>query len=240
MWRVGLDEAGRGPCLGPLVVGICAVPYDDIQLLIDAGVKDSKDLSKKRRMELVDWFKLQMDSRGWKYEVNSCSPQRIDIALSGDGLNILEVDLFAECLNLLSQQVSEKVSILADACDVIPQRFTDRIVARIDNWPWPESEMESLHKADTLDPVVGMASIFAKVTRDQAVEQISQEVGFSVGSGYPSDPNTKKILDQLVTSPLPYSELRWAWATIKNKWMEKYDTPPPIRNDSANIQTTLF
>ena len=240
MWRVGLDEAGRGPCLGPLVVGICAVPYDDIKLLIDAGVKDSKDLSKKRRVELVDWFKQQMDSRGWKYEVNICSPQRIDVALLGDGLNILEVDLFAECLNLLSQQVSEKVSILADACDVIPQRFTDRIVARIDNWPWPESEMESLHKADTLDPVVGMASIFAKVTRDNAVEQISQEVGFSVGSGYPSDPNTKKILEQLVTSPLPYSELWWGWATIKNKWMEKYDTPTPVRNDPTNVQTTLF
>ena len=240
MWRVGLDEAGRGPCLGPLVVGICAVPYDDIQLLIDAGVKDSKDLSRKKRLELVDWFKQQKDSRGWEYEVNICSPERIDTALSGDGLNILEVDLFAECLNLLSQRISEKVSILADACDVIPQRFTDRIVARIDNWPWPESEMESLHKADSIDPVVGMASVFAKVARDQAVEQISQQVGFSVGSGYPSDPNTKKILDQLVTEPLPYSELRWAWATIKNKWMEKYDTPPPIRNDSTNVQTTLF
>ena len=240
MWRVGLDEAGRGPCLGPLVVGICAVPYDDIQLLIDAGVKDSKDLSRKKRLELVDWFKQQKDSRGWEYEVNICSPERIDTALSGDGLNILEVDLFAECLNLLSQRISEKVSILADACDVIPQRFTDRIVARIDNWPWPESEMESLHKADSIDPVVGMASVFAKVARDQAIEQISQQVGFSVGSGYPSDPNTKKILDQLVTEPLPYSELRWAWATIKNKWMEKYDTPPPIRNDSANVQTTLF
>ena len=63
MWRVGLDEAGRGPCLGPLVVGICAVPYDDIKLLIDAGVKDSKDLSKKRRVELVE---LVQTANGFK------------------------------------------------------------------------------------------------------------------------------------------------------------------------------
>ena len=85
-----------------------------------------------------------------------------------------------------------------------------------------------------------MSSIFAKVTRDELIEKLSQQVGFSVGSGYPSDPNTKKILDKLVTSPLPQSELRWSWATIKNKWAEKYDTPPPIRNDSINIQSTLF
>ena len=240
MWRVGLDEAGRGPCLGPLVVGLCAVPSDDITLLVEAGVKDSKELSKTRREELIDWYKQQMKSRGWKYVVNICSPQRIDAALSKDGLNILEVDLFAECLNSLSEQLSGNVSILADACDVNPQRFTDRIIARVDNWPWQQSEMESLHKADSIDPVVGMSSIFAKVTRDELIEKLSKQVGFSVGSGYPSDPNTKKILDKLVTSPLPHSELRWSWATIKNKWAEKYDTPPPIRNDSINIQSTLF
>ncbi len=240
MWRVGLDEAGRGPCLGPLVVGLCAIPADDISLLVEAGVKDSKDLSAKKRLQLVEWYKLQMESRGWKYVVNICSPQRIDAALSGDGLNILEVDLFAECINSLSEQLSENVSILADACDVNPQRFSDRIIARVKNWPWQQSEMESLHKADSIDPVVGMSSIFAKVTRDELIEKLSQQVGFSVGSGYPSDPNRKKILDKLVTSPLPHSELRWSWATIKNKWAEKYDTPPPIRNNSINIQSTLF
>ena len=240
MWRVGLDEAGRGPCLGPLVVGLCAVPINDVALLVEAGVKDSKDLSIKKRRELVDWYKQQMDSREWKYVVNICSPQRIDAALSKDGLNILEVDLFAECLNSLSEQLSENVSILADACDVNPQRFTDRIIARIRNWPWQQSEMDSIHKADSIDPVVGMSSIFAKVTRDEMIEEISQQVGFSVGSGYPSDPNTQKILGRLVTSPLPHSELRWSWATIKNKWMEKYETPPPIRNESINVQKTLF
>jgi ribonuclease HII len=100
--------------------------------------------------------------------------------------------------------------------------------------------MDSIHKADSIDPVVGMSSIFAKVTRDEMIEEISQQIGFSVGSGYPSDPNTQKILGQLVTSPLPHSELRWSWATIKNKWMEKYETPPPIRNESINVQKTLF
>ena len=240
MWRVGLDEAGRGPCLGPLVVGLCAVPSDDVALLIEAGVKDSKELNIEKRQELISWYKQQMETREWKYVINVCSPQRIDAALSKEGLNILEVDLFAECLNSLAEQLPENVSILADACDVNPQRFTDRIISRVNNWPWHQSEMESLHKADSIDPVVGMSSIFAKVTRDELVEKISQQVGFSVGSGYPSDPNTKKILDELVTSPLPHSELRWSWATIKNKWMEKYETPPPIRSDSINIQRTLF
>lgn len=240
MWRVGLDEAGRGPCLGPLVVGLCAIPSQDVHLLVSAGVKDSKDLSILKRQQLIEWYIEQSEQRGWRHEINICSPQRIDAALADTGLNILEVDLFAECLNTMAQHLTQDISVLADACDVIPQRFSDRICSRLDNWPWPRSELQSMHKADSIDPVVGMASIFAKVARDEAIAQLSLEVGFSVGSGYPSDPNTQKILSKLVTSPLPHNQLRWSWATIKNKWAELYQTPVPIRTDSINQQKTLF
>ena len=51
-WKVGLDEAGRGPVLGPLVIGVCSVPETDEHLLVEAGVKDSKELSPKKRKEL--------------------------------------------------------------------------------------------------------------------------------------------------------------------------------------------
>ena len=54
MWNVGVDEAGRGPVLGPLVVGAVAIPTDDIHMLIEHGVKDSKDLTHKKRLDFVE------------------------------------------------------------------------------------------------------------------------------------------------------------------------------------------
>ena len=41
MLHIGVDEAGRGPVIGPLVVGCVCVPEEDIKLLVEAGVKDS-------------------------------------------------------------------------------------------------------------------------------------------------------------------------------------------------------
>ena len=131
---VGVDEAGRGPVLGPLVIAACGVPPADYDLLIEAGVKDSKDLSSKRRDELEAWFFSQAETKGWVASVVTCSPERIDLAMLDDGLNWLEVRGFAEAISELSCR--ENVQILADACDVNPQRFTDRICERIDGWPW--------------------------------------------------------------------------------------------------------
>ena len=66
MWEIGVDEAGRGPVLGPLVVASCAIPREDIPLLKEIGVKDSKYLSSKRRKEIEAWFNEQSQTRGWK------------------------------------------------------------------------------------------------------------------------------------------------------------------------------
>ena len=78
---VGLDEAGRGPVLGPLVIGICAVPDNDEQVLTSHGVKDSKDLSATKRSRLETWFNEQCEAKGWYGTTVSISPERIDLAL---------------------------------------------------------------------------------------------------------------------------------------------------------------
>ena len=67
MWTVGVDEAGRGPVIGPLVVGAVALPTADLGMLLQQGVKDSKDLTHKKRNELVNWFHEQSKQRGWKF-----------------------------------------------------------------------------------------------------------------------------------------------------------------------------
>ena len=154
-------------------------------------------------------------------------------------MNVLETELFAEAINGLPDEVKQSVEILNDACDVKPQRFTDRIANQLKSWPWKDSTIISEHKADETDPFVGMASILAKEKRDMCVEEISAEVGFSVGSGYPSDPNTKNILPKLLENN-PHPQLRWSWVTVEREWKKIHDKELPKRNSPPKNQSTLF
>ena len=52
-WVIGVDEAGRGPVIGPLVVAALAIPLDDIEILSKLNVKDSKDISPNERLRIL-------------------------------------------------------------------------------------------------------------------------------------------------------------------------------------------
>ncbi len=239
MWRIGVDEAGRGPVIGPLVVSAVAIPSSDYEQLISAGVKDSKDLSAKKRESLRQWFLDNMEAKNWHFCIITCSAERIDASSGNQGLNVLETELFAEAINGLPPVVKKSVEIMNDACDVKPQRFTDRIANQIIQWPWDNSSINSEHKADENDVIVGMASILAKQKRDQCIIEISESVGFPIGSGYPSDPNTQKIIP-LLLQKTPHPELRWSWATVEREWNKLHDEKLPKRYSPPNNQRTLF
>jgi ribonuclease HII len=240
MWNVGVDEAGRGPVLGPLVVGAVALPADDVPMLTERGVKDSKDLTHKKRLEFAKWFHEHAEQRNWHYSLIVCQPERIDHAVQSTGLNLLEVELFAEALVEIRVNVHDSISILNDACDVNEQRFSDRIAARLPDWPWANSSIHSEHKADTNHAIVGMASILAKVERDEAIQQLAEEIGSPIGSGYPSDPNTKAALAGLLRETIPHPSLRWSWKTVTRAWNELYGIDPPKRPFRDKHQSTLF
>ena len=235
---IGIDEAGRGPVLGPLVVGICAVPDDAEPLLVSMGVKDSKDLSSKQRQHIETWFLEQCETEGWFGATVVIQPERIDRALQQQGLNWLEVEGFQEALKQVPHQ--RDLTIVADACDVNAERFTQRITAGLDGWPYPQSTMISEHKADQRHPVVGMASILAKEERDRRIEAMSARVGFNVGSGYPSDPATKKALPSLVEQYGIDPEVRWGWATVERFWNEHREGDLPVRGVQRTTQQRLF
>ena len=209
---IGVDEAGRGPVIGPLVV--CAFASESQSDLRELGVKDSKFLSKKKRNEL---FEILTNMR---HEVIVCLPERID---RSPNLNSLEVELFAEALAGMPQG-----KIMLDACDVNEERFANN-VSKLS-----ERECSAEHKADENHPEVSAASIIAKVTRDRIIEQLKEEIGFDIGSGYPSDPKTKLAVAELVKGKLPHDCLRWSWKTVENAMGRK----PPPRPDS--LQQTLF
>ena len=210
--KIGVDEAGRGSVIGPLVV--CAFASISQTHLKELGVKDSKDLSKKKRDELFDILSEM------PHNVVICSPERIDNSLN---LNDLEVDLFAEALAIMPEG-----EIMLDACDVNADRFARNVSNK--------SNLNCIaeHKADENHPEVSAASIIAKVTRDRAVEQLSEEMGIDLGSGYPSDPKTKSAVKELVKGERPHECLRWSWKTVSDAWG---GTPPPRPNA---LQRTLF
>ena len=239
MWKIGVDEAGRGPVIGPLVVCAVAIPSVEHENLLAAGVRDSKDLSSKKRGDLKKWFLLNAKSKTWHHSIVLCSPERIDSSSGNQGLNVLETELFAEAINGLPDEVKHSVEIINDACDVNPQRFSDRIAHQLNSWPWDDSSINSEHKADENDPFVGMASILAKEKRDECIYAISHELGFSIGSGYPSDPNTQKIIPKLLIDA-PHPQLRWSWSTVEREWNKLHDSKLPKRGSPPKNQTTLF
>ena len=160
-------------------------------------------------------------------------------------MNWLEVDGFRQALETLPSK--EKVQIFADACDVNAQRFTQRILADLPQWPWPESRMTSEHKADTRYPVVAMASILAKEERDRSIAAMAARVGFNVGSGYPSDPNTKAALGDLILQSAIDEDVRWGWATVERfgPFIAKEMSPCEVNsvrfnNASSNLKIHAF
>lgn len=170
---LGLDEAGRGSVLGPLVIGGFCLPPDRIGELRSIGVKDSKRLSPARREELLG----QLDSLGECLSLE-ISPERIDTYVARRGLNELEVESFAELVRR-----ARPTHVFADACDPVAARF-GRKLARSAAFPGP---IVSRHKADRDLPVVSAASIVAKVVRDRAIARLASMHSIDLGSGYPSD-----------------------------------------------------
>ena len=237
MQLVGVDEAGRGPVLGPLVVGLLSIPKTDEHLLIEQNISDSKHHNATKRKSQYEYIIEQTKKRDWYVDTLVCAPWRIDNAVDGEGLNLLEVDLFAAILNRHNKIVSPPCDVMLDACDVNEQRFTNRVVERLNEWPVQGTTVRSEHKADAHHRVVGGASIVAKVVRDTIVNELEEQLGFKIGSGYPSDPTTIAALPNLIGPDEIHPDVRWSWATVERFWGQHYDTSLPKRERGG---TTLF
>ena len=213
----GVDEAGRGPCFGPLVVTGILVETD--AELVRIGVADSKQLSPRRREQLAPMIKNIVS----KYEIIILPAEDIDDLRKTMTLNELEVFVYSKIIEKLKPDVC-----YVDAVDVKEERFGRDVLSHLSYKPQIISE----HKADGKYPVVGAASIIAKVTRDEQVRKIATELepqlNLPLGSGYPADPITKKFLytwmEQFGSLP-PY--VRHSWETcqqlIKNHKTKRLD-----------------
>lgn len=180
----GIDEAGRGPVIGPMVMAGVMLDEKDIPLLKKINVKDSKLLTKAQRENLFEKIKAITN-----HYIIIVPPEEIDAALNHPELNLnwLEAIKIAEILNNLNP---DKAIIDAPSTNI--PAFTDYLQRYIKN---KSMKLILEHKADVNFEVCSAASILAKVTRDREIEKLHHQYG-NLGSGYPSDPKTIEFLKQ--------------------------------------------
>ena len=170
----GIDDAGRGSMLGPLVIAGISIEKKNIRKLSNLGVKDSKKLTPKKREDLYKKIISLVDN----YYVVKISPKSIDTSVAKHGLNQLEAKYMAKVVTKLNPDIS-----FVDSCDVNPKRFGSEISKLSNN-----SKIRSYHHADSRFVVVSAASILAKVIRDRSIAKL--RINYDLGSGYPSDKKT--------------------------------------------------
>ncbi|HUG96181.1 MAG TPA: ribonuclease HII [Nitrososphaera sp.] len=180
----GVDEAGRGSIIGPLVVAGISVRETKIAQLTEMGVRDSKVLTPKARARLFGEIMKVADS----VCIRKVNPVEVDDSVSLRGLNRLEAKVMASVINNIGAD-----EVYVDCCDVNPERYRDYIGQHLSCSP----KMHSMHHADAINVVVSAASIVAKITRDHEVEQIRKKYR-AIGSGYPSDDRTMRFIRRWV------------------------------------------
>jgi len=216
----GVDDAGRGAVLGPLVIAGVLVDQKYLDNFVGLGVKDSKLLSPRRRRCLATEILKIVKS----HHIVRLSPAEIDQVVESGGklhrLNRLEAHAMAEVIRSLKPDV-----VYVDASDVLPDRFRQHIAEEV---PF-RIQIISEHKADKTYPIVSAASIIAKVERDEAVAELRKRYG-DLGSGYIADPKTVSFLEKWMKEYGSYPEfVRKSWKPAKK-----------IKSDQGTLQTRLL
>lgn len=202
----GVDEAGRGPVMGPLI--ICGVCVRSDKRLKELKVRDSKQLSPERREELDRAIREIAD-----IELIEVSASEIDSMRSRLTMNQIEAKMFSMIVNRLSPD-----DAYLDAADASEAEFERMVCSELRCRP----RVISKHKADQLFPVVSAASIVAKVRRDLRMSEIASKLGQEIGSGYAHDKVTIGFIERYLedNGDLP-PHTRRSWDTSKSIIMRK-------------------
>ena len=199
---VAIDEAGRGPVIGPMVLcGVMMDEKDQFKLKI-LGVKDSKLLSPAQRIKVFDLLKNDI-----KYKAIVVSPEEIDNALFSENTNLnwLEADKSVEIMNYFNAERA-----ILDCPSNNKENYVGYIRERLKN---KDMEIKAEFKADRKYLAVGAASIIAKVIRDKEIDKLKKKYNVEFGSGYPSDEVTQNFLKKNYDK---YDFFRKSWASYTN------------------------
>ena len=192
----GIDEAGRGPVLGPMVISIFSLEKERENEIVSIGVKDSKKITKSKREKIFD----KLINKNFKFDFVTISPEEIDsnslnkifiekVIYFAKSIKTDEIFLDAPCQNKKCVEFSQRLSFLTG------------------------KKIYASNKADEKIPVVSASSIISKVIRDREIEKLHKIYG-DFGSGYPSD---KKTINWLKRN----FELAKNEKILRNKWKLK-------------------
>ena len=197
----GVDEAGKGSVLGPMVVAAVGAASEDV--FLDLDVKDSKLLSPKKRGHL------------FKEIEKTCSIATVIIPAETIDARRKEISMNA-CVARAHAAVISRLNpttAYVDACDVNPVRYAQMVREHLDD---RSCRIVSEHHADQTYKIVSAASIVAKVVRDREIESLAETFG-RIGSGYPSDPVTVAFLSSYMEKHhRPPACARMSWKTIEH------------------------
>ncbi|WNY27407.1 ribonuclease HII [Methanolapillus ohkumae] len=211
--KLGVDEAGKGPVIGPMcIAGVCATDAQEQKLKV-LGVADSKKLTAKKREQLAPLIQKYVTS----WYVLEVEPKKIDDLRNIMTMNEIMVVCFSKVIEELAKNTKIDVAIL-DAADVKEERFSSRIQEECAKKCKQAQSIEFIakHKADSISPIVSAASVLAKVRRDELIEEIKKREGIDFGSGYPSDPKTIDYLKTHIQKNKDFPDfVRKSWETAK-------------------------
>jgi ribonuclease HII len=206
---LGIDDAGRGPVVGPMVLAGCLINGVVEKEFRRIGVRDSKQLTKKRRA----YFENLIKEKAETFSLEIVHPSEID-GRSKEGVNLNEVEarMASKIINKINKG-NKKIKVVLDCPSPNRTKWRDSVRMKIDDL----SNLKILceHKADKNHVAVSAASILAKEEREREMATLRKKYGDAVGSGYPSDPKTKKFLESHGKKHKNKGIFRKSWKTWK-------------------------
>lgn len=223
MFVIGVDEAGRGPVIGPLVLCAYAIQEEKEHELKKEGVRDSKLLSGKERERIAKILAHH------PHVICEVSAEEITQYMKKKiSLNEMEAEKIAASVLTLATKLAKGAGgsgkeaavmvskMFVDSPDPIPKKFGLRIRKYLLGTPLEKTAIVSENKADFKYLCVGAASILAKSMRERRVGEIASAVGEDFGTGYPSDEKTVDFLKKHHKDENLQKYIRHGWATMKN------------------------
>ena len=198
MQSCGVDEAGKGPVLGPMIIAIVSGDEDTLKKI---GAKDSKALSHPSRLRIFELIKKEAGFMQWV----KISSSELNREMEGETINKIEEGKVSELI-----KISPCSKIYVDSFDVNEERLSKLLSGMTGK------EVICRHRADSQFYSVSAASIVAKVIRESEMDIIRKKYG-NIGSGYPSDPTTIKFLENSIQNGIDITDIvRTHWKTYLN------------------------
>ncbi|PWW74789.1 hypothetical protein C7212DRAFT_297881, partial [Tuber magnatum] len=190
---LGVDEAGRGPVLGPMVYAVAYCLKSDNPMLREHKFDDSKKLTHTLRSNLLQTLTTPNTTlhRKLGWSTISLSPRDISAGMlrstTSSSTYNLNAQAFDATTTLIAGVLASGVNIQEIYVDTVGTVSTHQ--SRLQKL-FPSTTVTVSKKADSIYPIVSAASVCAKVTRDAAIEVLVPE-GEEIGCGYPGDEKTK-------------------------------------------------